>query len=530
MTHEFYGDDLRNSASTASSPTTHSLTDAKKQLGASASAMCVAVVGSGIAGLSAALAIASRGLRVTLLESSERVGGKMRTVHVDGREVDSGPTVLTMPWVFEELFAGAGLELAAYVTFEKANVLARHYWPDGSTLDLFANRAESIAAIAAFAGAAAADEYARYAEYAAQIWQTAEQPFIRSQRPTYMSMLREAARLGISGLSAIDAHRTVWKSVCAHFSDPRLRQLFGRYATYTGSSPFAAPATLNIIAHVEQLGVHTVRGGMIELAKALARACADLGVDIQLNANVDDILTPKGERPRLCSADTETAYDAIVWAGDVAALAALDKEQTILSNYKFAHKERSLSAVTYSGLAIPTGVNLATHNVFFSSDYAAEFDSIFKQSKIPQDPTVYICAQDRAGSASVPVGRERLFCIVNAPARGESSFSAVELESCDASFYSRLSTSGLNLQQVELVRTTPAGFHALFPHTGGALYGLAAHGAMAPLKRPGARTLHPQIYLASGSIHPGAGVPMAAMSGRLAAESLCTEFSSIRLS
>jgi 1-hydroxycarotenoid 3,4-desaturase len=479
------------------------------------------VVGAGVAGMSAAIALRAHGATVRVVESSSAPGGKMRELLVAGIPVDSGPTVLTMPWVFTELFANAGLNFADYVSLDSASVLARHVWPDGSRLDLLRDLEPALAELRNFGGARAADEYLAYTKYCAAIWQVAETPFIRSQRPTLWSMLGDAKRLGLRGSFAIDAHRTFWSSVCAHFTDPRLRQLFGRYATYTGSSPFAAPATLNVIAHVERDGVYVVRGGMQRLAEGLARACADLDIPITYGCTATAI-DYDANRKQLAhvhtSADTINA-NVLVWAGDVAALAKLGAAgQRAANNYRFPLHKRSLSAVTYSMVAQFNGFPLARHTVFFSADYPREFDDIVRHGRVPHDPTVYACAQDRDEQQPIPTGPERVFFIVNAPACGDGApLTDQELEQCDSAFYRRLENSGLCISQARSVRTAPHDFHARFPHTGGALYGLASHGMMSALARPGARTTMRGVYLASGSIHPGAGVPMAAMSGRLAA-------------
>ena len=165
--------------------------------------------------------------------------------------------------------------------------------------------------------------------------------------------------------------------------------------------------------------------------------------------------------------------------------------------------------------------------MFFSADYAAEFAQI-RRGHLPDDPTVYVCAQDRTDANHSPDGPERLLCLVNAPAR---PFSPSEIETCVTTMRRRLSASGLDLSEtVEPVTTQPADFARLFPGTAGALYGRASHGWMASFKRPGARTKIPGLYLAGGSVHPGPGVPMAAQSGRIAADSLLRDSNGARAS
>ncbi len=219
----------------------------------------VVVIGAGIGGLAAAIELSACGLPVLVLERAEAVGGKMRQVVADGVGIDAGPTVLTLRGVFEALFARAGTTLEAALTLRPAERLARHAWRDGSRLDLFADIGRSADAVGVFAGRAAAQGYREFCARSARIFATLEPSFIAASRPSLPGLV---ARAGPRALAGISPFSTLWQALGAHFEDPRLRQLFGRYATYCGSSPFSAPATLMLVAHVEQSGVWMVEGGM----------------------------------------------------------------------------------------------------------------------------------------------------------------------------------------------------------------------------------------------------------------------------
>jgi 1-hydroxycarotenoid 3,4-desaturase len=222
------------------------------------------------------------------------------------------------------------------------------------------------------------------------------------------------------------------------------------------------------------------------------------------------------------------AAGAVVVNADPAALAQGLLGDTVAPAVRpLAAKDRSLSAMTWAMSAETRGFPLLRHNVFFSNDYAGEFDQIFRQSRLPDMPTVYVCAQDRdAGEAP---GRERLFLLMNAPAVGDrKQFSAQEIASCQTRILSLLERCGLQIKPQSSQVTTPSDFHRLFPATGGALYGRASHGWRASFLRPGSTTAIAGLYLAGGSTHPGAGVPMAALSGRLAAQRLILDRGSTR--
>jgi 1-hydroxycarotenoid 3,4-desaturase len=484
----------------------------------------VVVIGAGIGGLVAALDLAVAGCAVTVLERQPEPGGKMRCLLVGGTPIDAGPTVFTMRWVFEEVFANAGACLADHVGLRPANILARHAWDGGGRLDLFADLQASAAAIGAFAGAAEAAGFLAFSQASRRIYDTLEKPFLRGTRPTPLSLVRSA---GIADMLAISPFDTLMRALGRHFSDPRLRQLFGRYATYCGSSPYLAPATLMLVAHVERDGVWLVDGGMHALARALASLAAAHGVQFHYQADVDRIELAAGRvQAAVVRNGARFPADAIVLNADPAALPAGCFGAAVAGAVRLAPATRSLSAVTWALRAHASGFPLSRHNVFFSADYAAEFADLFDRRNLPRAPTVYLCAQDRADDGPSPSGDERLLCLVNAPATGDThQFSPAEIDACADRSFSLLARCGLHVRRMPgaSVTTAPHQFNALFPATGGALYGPAVHGPMATFRRPGSRTKLPGLYLAGGGTHPGAGVPMAALSGRLAAASVIAD-------
>jgi 1-hydroxycarotenoid 3,4-desaturase len=288
-----------------------------------------------------------------------------------------------------------------------------------------------------------------------------------------------------------------------------------------------------LIAHVEQQGVWTVAGGMYCLVEALTDLAASHGAVLRYDAPVTEILLDNGRAAGVRLASGETlAADAVVVNADAAALTdGLFGSRAAPAVRLPEAGERSLSAMTWALSASTSGFPLARHNVFFSRDYAAEFDAIFRRHELPAQPTVYVCAQDRGAPDQAPAdgAQEGLLVLVNAPAIGDRrEFTCTEIEQCTNAAFGLLANCGLTVRRrtEATALSTPADFERLFPATGGALYGQAVHGTMAAFRRPGSRSAIPYLYLAGGSVHPGPGVPMAVLSGRLAAASLLEDLTS----
>jgi len=489
------------------------------------------VIGAGVAGLASAMLLAAHGIPVRVCEAASAPGGKMREVSVGSSRVDAGPTVLTMRWVFEELFAETGDALENHLTLQPLEILARHRWTDDSSLDLHADHQRSVEAIAAFAGSRQAQLYEAFCVRARKTYEVLEPAFMRQARPGMRHFLHPQTLRRLPSLWRSAPFSSLWQALSEHFPDPRLRQLFGRYATYCGSSPFLAPATLMLIAHGEQRGVWSVEGGMHQVACAMEARARALGVEFHYGQAVTDVLMANGRVTGVRLADGSGIRAAAVIANaDPGALAEGRLGGAIARRMPGVDmRRRSLSAVTWCLEARTEGFPLTRHNVFFSQDYAAEFSDLQQKRCLPTDPTIYLCAQDR-DDRNIPAGEghERLFVLVNAPSGITPDTSSEEaLAACETRTFDALARHGVKIDRAtgSCTRTAPADFARLFPGSGGALYGQATHGWRASFTRPGAGTAVPGLFLAGGGVHPGAGVPMAVTSGRFAAHGVLTGLS-----
>lgn len=482
----------------------------------------VIVVGAGIGGLAAALRLAAAGRCVTVLDAGPAPGGKIRQVPTAAGGAETGPTVLTMRAVFDDLFAAAGARLADHVTLHRQSILARHWWPGSGPLDLHDDPGRSEAAIRAFAGPRAASQFAAFHDRARRLYDGFRAPVIDAPEPSLAALTRTvAARPAL--LRAMAPGRTL-DGLLRGFSDPRLRQLFGRYATYVGGSPYRAPALLALIWEAEAAGVWAVEGGMTALAAAIARQIESQGGRLRMNAPVARILTDSSGVTGVALADGEIlAASDVVFNGDPRALAlGLLGHESRQAAPQAARAPRSLSAHVWAFAATPRGPGLAHHNVFFCRDPRADFAAL-ERGGVPSDTTLYVCAQDR-GMGRPPPAVERFEIILNAPPLTARAPDPKEFEQCHTRTFPTLRRFGLHFEDEPSrhALTTPAGFDARFPGSAGSLYGQSPHGMTAALQRPTARTPIPGLTLCGGGCHPGAGVPMAAISGRHAAEAILT--------
>jgi len=481
----------------------------------------ILIIGAGIGGLAAAVRLAASGRRVEILERHDWAGGKMRTLPSSAGPVDAGPTVLTLRGVFDDLFACAGTRLADHVTLQPLPLLARHFWSDGTTLDLTGSVGANRAAISAAFGTDAGADFLRFERETRALFRAFEAPVMRAAAPSFLGSAQAALRAPLLSPWLVPG-RKLDTILRARFREPRLRQLFGRYATYVGGNPLQAPAVLGLIWQAEGAGVWAVKGGMAALARALVKVFEGLGGQIHFGAEVAEILTEKGAVRGVRLADgVDLPCAQIVHNGDPAALghmlpsAPLGPRQT---------QPRSLSAQVWTIAAqVETGrigpSDLAYHNVFFADDPAMEFGPLAR-GETPASPTIYVCAQDRATGR--PTGQERFQFILNAPPVSDTP--QPKDAPCPLHPFDRLAQFGLTLSPrahpAPHTLTQPQDFAGLFPHSQGALYGLSPDGPMATFQRPVARTKIKGLYLAGGGVHPGAGVPMAALSGQHAAAAL----------
>lgn len=474
--------------------------------------MRVAVIGAGFGGLAAALDLASAGVEVEVFEAGARIGGKADEVIVDGVGLDTGPTLLTLPHVAEDLFRRAGTRLEDEVRLVRPEPAFRYHYPDGLTIDVHHALEDTLASVASACGVRAASQLQTHLERARRIWEASADYFVFGPAPTATRIVGLGPRAWWS-LARIDAHRSLWDVICQDVEDPRLRWLLARYATYNGSDVRKAPATLACIAWVELgLGAWGIHGGMHALATAIARVAQQRGVKIHTHAPVRRIDVSDRAIRAIHTDDREVSCDAVVCNADAAHLASGLLPESAKGAVRVSDSPSTSGWVGVFRARKQS--DRVAHEVAFPPAYLDEFRDLFDRRQTPVEPTVYTCALARAHGRGDWGESEPLFAMINAPA-----FRPEDRPNWQSLARQRLTAADLLHPDDPLVwERTPQELGARFPDTGGAIYGASSSSLFAAFKRPPNRIDRLSgLYLAGGSAHPGGGVPLCIQSGSQAA-------------
>jgi phytoene desaturase len=455
----------------------------------------VAVVGAGVAGLAAAVRLAHAGHAVTVLERAAAPGGKCGRVTRDGFTWDSGPSLLTMPWVFDALFADTGAPLADELDLLRVEPVTRYAFADGTQVDISADLPRTVAALEAWSPGAGAD-WVRFLGTCAGMWR-ASLPVLCGPPPWPPERgTAGAPRPSLGDLVRVKPWWTLRQLAARHARDPRLRLVIERFATYAGADPRRAPAALAVAGYVEHAwGAWHPRGGLYALVEALVRRLDALGGELRCETPVHGILRHGGDVAGVQTGAGAVHADAVVTDVDEAQVRAW-------LGVRGPDTERSLS-----GLALLLGLrgrtrDVAHHTITFPADYDAEFDDVFVHRRPVRDPTLYVSVPSATEPGDAPRDCESWFVLVNAPAGGDGADWAAEQER----LVDRL---GVRDRLVCAQRRSPADLERETGALGGSIYGRAPHGRLATLRRPG-RTIagvH-NLWLAGGTVHPGGGLPL----------------------
>ncbi len=532
----------------------------------------IIVVGAGIGGLSAAIRLAAQGYQVTILERQAQVGGKLNRIEMDGFSFDTGPSLITMPYVLEDLFSSVNRNLKDYLDLQSLDITCRYFYHDGLTLNAWRDHerlAEEFVHLNPHDGPA----LSRFLDSARNIYQAAADPFLYHSLGSPLDVLKTFVRYVLRGhprseedmtgagsmtgaspvmppqpavtstptifpstiLSRLKAvlaalsPQTLDKSVRGFFEDEHLRQLFDRYATYNGSSPYRVASVYTIIPYVELAdGGWYPRGGIYAVAQALEKLARELGVTIETCCDVRRILVKQNVARGVVLADGRVIRSDIVIANSDVVTTHRKLLSPAIHNKRYVRRLEQLEP-SCSGFVLMLGLDkqypqLSHHNIFFSNDYHAEFDDLFERHVPLSNPTIYVCDTTRSDSTQAPPGHENLFVLVNAPYLTTKSDWQREAPAYRdrildlLASYTQVDLSDIREHIVCEAMLTPQDFYDKYGANAGSIYGLSSNSRMAPFTRPGNMSEIRNLYFVGGSTHPGGGVPLVMLSGKIVAE------------
>ncbi len=474
----------------------------------------ILVIGAGLGGLAAAIRLARAGHSVEVWEKNGEPGGKLKELHLDGFSWGMGPSLLTMPQVLSELFASAGERMEDHIELVRLDSACRYFWTDGTVID----------EDAAFW---LRPEVAGFLEYTRGIYELSGEAYLTRPPGDFWRAFTLDNLPKLRHLGKVATMRTLADEVNRRITDPHLRQIFLRFATYNGSSPYLTPATFNIIPYVEaEFGAWYVRGGMVKISEALALLAQRLGITFRFNTTAIDwdnneALAHDGFRSRA---------DFLVCNGDV-----LGAQTGFLSRlFSTQDREKVLRPpLSTSGFILFLGLRgrdprLGHHNIFFSDNYRDEFDQIHRQKISPSEPTIYISISSRTDPGHAPAGHDNYFVLVNAPARDpKQPWTKAEALGYRDIVLKRLEKFGFDYLPGRIVAEqifTPNDFATRDLAHHGALYGWASHSIRTSLFRPPLRARGTRnVFFTGGTTHPGGGIPLVLLSGKMVAELILRE-------
>jgi len=482
--------------------------------------MKIGVIGAGIGGIAAAIRLANKGHNLDVFESNPYPGGKLSEINLDGYRFDAGPSLFTMPQKVDELFKLSGKNPRDYFSYERLSIICKYFYEDGTIINAYSDRDRFVAELLQKTSVKESD-LIKLLDKSAFLYDSLATLFIDSSLNkwgTYLNKSAFKAYLRIPGLGFFD---TLNGANQALLKDPKVTQLFNRYATYNGSDPYRTPATMNIIPHLEYaFGAYFPGDGMYSITKSLYNLAKDLGVKFYFNRPVTSILLDGKAVSGLELSGLKVFYDSVVTNMDMNLVykKLLPKRFT---PKKLTNQPKSSSALIFYWGINTTFPELELHNIFFARDYKEEFDAIFNNNTITNDPTVYINISSKLNHRDAPKGKENWFVMINAPNDQGQDWQSL-ISKAKANIILKLNRI-LKVDLNQLIEAEdildPAKIHKRTSSMNGALYGNSSNNKMAAfLRHPNATRRIRNLYFCGGSVHPGGGIPLSLSSAKLVAD------------
>ena len=487
----------------------------------------VIVIGAGLGGVSAAISLAEEEYDVAIYEKNSHVGGKLNVLKKDGFSFDLGPSILTMPHLFEALFLKAGKQMKDYVPVMKLDPQWRCFFEDGTRIDLCADPADTVRSNPALTGQDR-DELERFNAYSKKLYETVERGYFRQGLDTLPAVLKHYGI--ISSLLDLDYFHTMHQGVSKRVTNPYLRQTLDHYSKYVGSSPFDAPAVLNLMPHIQSVfGLWYVNGGMYNLARGLQKLMEELGIAIHLNTEVINL---KKEGDRIVSAllADGTEQGADIFVSDMEVIPAyerlLNEKSPMLDSYKETFEPACSGYVLHLGVD-KKYLNLAHHNFLFSQDPKRGYDEIYHEKRLPTDPTIYLVAPARTDPTQAPEGCENLKILPHVPYIQDKPFTREDYAMLRERVLDKLERMALPDLRSHIITEDewiPEDIQKRYYSNRGAIYGIVSDRRKNKgFKAPQKSEKYKNLYFVGGSVNPGGGMPMVCLSGQQVKDKIVKE-------
>lgn len=476
----------------------------------------IGIIGAGLGGLSSAIYLANAGFQVSVFEKNSYAGGKAGNLVKNGFRFDTGPSLLTMPFVFKEIFEQNNEIAEDHIRIKQLKTTCKYFYTDGSIINAYSSSDEFAKEIE-LKTSDSAESLKKYLNYCRDIYDFTSELFLFNPELNLKTFLTLKGLKSVINISKVDPFRTMHKANQSFFNDSRTIQLFDRYATYNGSNPYRAPATLNIIPYVElSLGSYIAEGGITILAAELKRHAEKKGVTFNFNQSVKKILTKESEVLGIRSNEEDHFFDAVVSNVDV----SYTYKQLLNFNLK-NENEPSLSGIVFYWGVKGTYSCLEIHNILFSENYKKEFDDIYKFNKCPDDPTIYIYISSKYKKDDAPKDYENWFVMVNAPYDNGQDWNKEIRKLREVIIKKIEDVLGIDLtEKIQFEETlSPPEIEIKTGSLHGSIYGSSSNNINFAFRRHPIKSKYfKNLFFCGGSVHPGGGIPLVLLSGKHASE------------
>jgi phytoene desaturase len=478
------------------------------------------IVGAGIAGIATAIRLANVGIEAEIIEASDKPGGKLAEIRQDGFRFDMGPSLFTLPELTDEITALAAEGFISDFAYEKLPVVTKYFWQDGTTVNAYA-QPEKLAEELEKKIKLPEQKTKAFLQNSRKIYELTSDVFLTRSLHNWETYFSKAAFKGYFSVRTVNPFGNMHRFNENFFKNAKAVQLFDRFATYNGSNPFEAPATLNVIPHLEHnLGAFFPKAGMRSIIEHFIKVAESLNVKISTGERVIEIehdkkrikgvKTDKRTLPAdivVCNADMRFAYKHLI--------------KHVSPPHRVINAPKSSSALIFYWAMKGNYPQFDLHNIFFSEDYAREFDCMFREKNISDDPTVYLFISSKFCAADAPEGCENWFVMVNAPENTGQDWDDIILRTRKSIEAKLQKFTGVNLEENRIFEhiLDPRGIEARTSSSGGSLYGNSSNNVFAAfLRHPNYSSKLKGLYFAGGSVHPGGGIPLCLLSAKITSE------------